>query len=378
MKIAQIAPLAERVPPKKYGGTERVIYNLTEELVKRGHQVTLFASGDSQTSAKLVSVYPKSLREAGHKDLYGTNTWSMFNIAYAYQMQHEFDIIHDHNGPISLPTANLSETPVVVTLHGALDNDIKHLFNAFDKPHYTSISYAQRGPAPNISYAGNVYNGLEMDSYPFSIKHQGYLLVVGRISAEKGTHFAIKAAQALDMPLIIAAKLDKANAHDVQYFYKYIKPHLKGKIQWVGEVAEKERNELMKNAFCSLHPVTWPEPFGLTLIEAMACGSPVVAFAKGSIPEVIKDGVSGYVVKNLAEMIQAVKNVPKLKRLNARVWALENFNAKKMAEGYETIYNQILARKYYKETFAFTNVFVPAKTSEQNSKVYASQLRIKK
>jgi glycosyltransferase involved in cell wall biosynthesis len=377
MKIAQIAGLAESVPPKKYGGTERVIHALVEELVKRGHEITLFASGDSKTSAKLISVYPKSLREAGFKDLYGTNTWGMLNVAYAYQKQHEFDIIHDHQPYLSLPTANMADTPVLMTLHGSLNNDNKHMFTALDKPYLVSISEAQRAFAPNLNYIGNVYNGLEMDHYPFSRSHKGYLVIVGRISIEKGTHLAIKVAKELDMPLIIAAKLDKANAHDVQYFYSHIKPNLKGKIQWVGEVDEKERNELLKNAYCSLHPVTWPEPFGLTLIEAMACGCPVVAFNKGSIPEVIKDGISGYVVKNLAEMIQAVKKVDKLKRMNARVWALESFNAKRMADGYEAIYNQILAKKYYKETFAFTNVYTPRPVSE-SSKIYANQLRIKK
>jgi glycosyltransferase involved in cell wall biosynthesis len=375
MKIAQIAGLAESVPPKKYGGTERVIHALTEELVKRGHQVTLFASGDSKTSAKLISVYPKSLREAGFKDLYGTNCWGMMNVGYAYQMQEEFDIIHDHQPYLSLPVANVSKTPVVATLHGSLNNDSKYLLAALDKPYYVSISNAQRTYAPNLHYIGNVYNGLEMDHYPFSNTHKGYLLIVGRISAEKGTHLAIKVAQELGLPLVIAAKLDRANDHDVKYFYKYIKPNLKGKITWVGEVGENERNELMKNAYCSLHPVTWPEPFGLTLIEAMACGTPVVAFDKGSIPEVIKEGVSGYVVKNLKQMILAVKKIDKIKRLNCRIWALENFNAKKMADGYEQVYNQILSKKYYKDTFAFTNVF---HTSEQGSSIFAHQLRIKK
>jgi glycosyltransferase involved in cell wall biosynthesis len=366
MKIAQIAPLAERVPPKKYGGTERVIYNLTEELVKRGHEVTLFASGDSTTSAKLISVFPKSLREAKIKDLYGANTWDMLNIGLAYQMQDQFDIIHDHNPHISLPTANLSKTPVVVTIHGSLIGDYKYLYSAFDNIGFVSISKAQRNPTPNLNYIGNVYNGLPMDDYPFSDKHWGYLLIVGRISEEKGTHYAIKVAQALDMPLIIAAKLDQSNGHDIVYYEKNIKPFLSKKIKWVGEVDEKTRNELMSKAYCSLHPVTWPEPFGLTLIEAMACGAPVVAFSQGSIPEVIAHGKTGYVVNTLSQMIQAVKKVGKIKRINCRVHATQNFSAKKMADGYEQVYNQILSTKYYKENFIFTsNVVIQSQKQKQ-------------
>jgi glycosyltransferase involved in cell wall biosynthesis len=366
MKIAQIAPLAERVPPKKYGGTERVIHALTEELVKRGHDVTLFASGDSITSAKLISVFPKSLREAKIKDLYGTNTFSMLNVGLAYQMQREFDIIHDHNAHLSIPTANISQVPVIMTLHGALQGDLKYLYTVFDKINYASISMAQRVPAPNLNYVGNVYNGLPMDDYPFSEVNDGYLLFVGRISAEKGTHFAVKVAKALGLPLIIAAKLDTVNLDDVAYFHKYIKPYLSKKIKWIGEVDEKERNLLMSKALCSLHPVTWPEPFGLTLIEAMACGCPVVAFNKGSIPEVIKNKKTGFVVNNLPQMIQAVKKIHTLKRLNCRIHAVESFDAKKMADGYEKAYNQILSTKYYNERFMFTSNVVIQKQKSQD------------
>lgn len=339
MKIAQVAPIIERVPPKKYGGTERVVSALTEELVKRGHEVTLFASGDSQTSAKLESVYPRSLREAKVKNLYGFNTWTLLNIGLAYDMQDEFDIIHDHMAPISLPAANLASTPTVMTMHGAFDSQNRKLFQTMSSPSIVTISQAQMYALPNINHAGTVYNGLPMDHYPFSGEQGEYLLFVGRISMEKGVHYAIEVAQQLDVPLIIAAKLD---AVDLPYFKNFIEPRLSDRIRWVGEVDEEERNKLMCGALCFLHPVTWREPFGLTLIEAMACGCPVVAFNHGSIPEIIKTGVTGYVVEDLETMIEAVENIRAIERSVCRVHALENFSAKRMADGYEEVYKKLV------------------------------------
>lgn len=346
LKIAQIAPIAERVPPKKYGGTERVVYALTEELVRRGHDVTLFATGDSKTSAKLVSVYPKSLRQAKVKDPYGTNPQTMLNVGYAYSQQQKFDVIHDHMGNLSIATANMAETPVVMTIHGVIDPNYAKLLSTFRNPRLVTISNSQQKPAPNLNYAGTVYNGLDMTNYPFSSSHDGYLLFVGRISMEKGVHFAIQVAEELDLPLIIAAKLDDV---DKPYFDQHIKNHLKGKIKWVGEVNEQQRNRLMSRALCFLHPVTWNEPFGLTLIEAMACGCPVVAFDKGSIPEIVIDGKTGYVVKNINAMIDDVYTVKKLiNRRDCREHALTNFNSERMTDAYEEIYFQILSQEMVK------------------------------
>jgi len=341
MKIAQVAPIIERVPPKKYGGTERVVHALTEELVERGHEVTLFASGDSITSATLVSVYPRALREAKLKDLYGFNVWTLFNIGRAYDRAHEFDIIHDHNGHISLPTANLSSTPVVLTLHGAFTPENRHIYKELRKPYLVTISDAQ-AVVPNLNYVGRVYNGLYMDHYPFSDTHEGYLLFVGRISFEKGVHHAIELALNTDIPLIIAAKVDDV---DRPYFHEYVEPYLSEKITWIGEVDETQRNELMSKARCFLHPVTWREPFGLTLVEAMACGCPVIAFNNGSIPEIIVHGKTGYVVNSIEGMIDAVYMVDKINRADCRQHALEHFNAKKMTDGYERVYQTILDQK---------------------------------
>lgn len=339
MRIAQIAPIIESVPPKKYGGTERVVSALTEQLVKMGHDVTLFASGDSQTSAKLISIYPKSLREVKIEDMYGLNYWQLLNIGTAFKMQDQFDIIHDHNGHSSLPTANIAKTPIVMTLHGAFDARSKKLYEALNSPHFVAISKAQRKSAPNLNYAGIVYNGLEMNDYPFSETDEGYLLFVGRISFEKGLHHAINVAQYLNLPLIIAAKLDTS---DVIYFEEYIKPRLSDQIKWIGEVDQLQRNELMSKAICLLHPITWKEPFGLTMIEAMACGCPVIAFNKGSIPEIIKNGKTGYIVEDAEEMIDAVANIKSINRAFCREYVLGRFNCENMAKGYEQIYTKVV------------------------------------
>lgn len=343
LKIAMVANVIERVPPKKYGGTERVVYWLTEELVKRGHMVTLFASGDSITSANLISVFPKAIREAKLKNIYGGNNWTLLNIATAYNLQDQFDIIHDHIGELSIPTANNSKTPVVMTIHGAFNLDNKQLYESASNINFVTISKSQAQPLPYLNYIDTVYNGLGLKDYPFSSKPGKYLLYVGRISSEKGVHKAIEVAKYLNLPLIIAAKLDSTVPGDLSYFKQYIKPNLSDQIKWIGEVDEKERNQLMKNAYAFLHPVSWREPFGLTLIESMACGTPVVAFQMGSIPEVIEHGVTGFIVNDVESMALAIQYVKYLDRALCRKRALENFSAQKMADRYEDVYYKVLS-----------------------------------
>ncbi len=343
MKIAMISPISERVPPKKYGGTERVIHALVEELIKRGHNVTLFASGDSKTSAKLSSVYPISLREAKIQDPYGLNTWSMLHIGKAYSQYADFDIIHDHTEHFGLPVANICPTPVVTTKHGPFNTEYRRIYETLNKPFMVTISKNQALKAtPGVNLIGTVYNGLPMHNYPFSAKDEGYLLFVGRISMEKGVHFAIKVAQDLNIPLKIAAKLDSV---DLPYFNEYVGPKLSEQISWVGEVDEEQRNELMGKALCLLQPVTWAEPFGLVMIEAMACGCPVIAFNKGSIPEIVEHGKTGFVAEDLEDMTQLIYELGKINRSYCRKYSLNKFNAKRMADGYEDIYLQILSRK---------------------------------
>lgn len=343
MKIAQIAPLAERIPPKSYGGTERVVYALTEELVKMGHDVTLFATGDSTTSAKLISVYPKGLREAKEKNRYGRNEWSLLNFGVAYGMQSEFDIIHDHNILISLPTANVADTPVINTLHDPdhYSRENLTLYQTLNRVNLVAISKSQIEITPHLDFAGMVYNGLDMSDYPFSSTHQGYLLFVGRIAEMKGVHHAIEVAETLNIPLVIAARLETAFLEDIEYFYEKIEPRLSDQIIWIGEVNDRQRNRLMSKALCTLHPAR-REPFGLTIIEALANGCPVIASNEGSIPELIKNGKVGYVVNDVKEMCLAVKKVGKISRRDCRKHAVDNFSATKMAREYEGIYRRII------------------------------------
>lgn len=326
------------MPPKKYGGTERIVAALTEELVRRGHDVTLFASGDSQTNAKLESVYPRALREAKLKDIYGSNDLTMLHIGLAYELQDEFDIIHDHLAPLTLPTANLATTPVVATMHGAFTSENRKLFEMLRSPHIVTVSQAQLYPLPNINHAATIHHGLNMEAYPFSNEHDGYLLYVGRISAEKGVHFALDVAQILDKRLILAAKVEP---FDMPYFKQYIEPRLSERIKWVGEVDEEERNRLMSRAWAFLHPVVFREPFGLTLIEAMACGCPVIAFHRGAIPEIIKTGVTGFVVEDVEGMVDALHNIDSIDRADCRKHALENFSVAKMTDAYEALYKEL-------------------------------------
>lgn len=343
MRIAQIASIAERVPAKKYGGSERIVYTLTEELVKRGHDVTLFATGDSLTSAKLQSIVPSSLREMSVCNPYGLNELTFAHLGNAYAMYEQFDIIHDHIYAISMPTANICKTPVVSTVHSMFHDDNLPLYQAMNNVNLVTISESQIPASAGLNIVGTVYHGLNMGYYPFRKTHDGYLLFVGRMSMEKGVHFAIETAQALDIPLKIVARVAD---FEMDYFKTYVKPKLSDpRLEWIGEVDEKRRNTLMSGAMAILHPVTWPEPFGLTMIESMACGTPVVAFNKGSIPEVISPGTSGFVVESVKEMVEAVKNIGTINRSACREYALTNFNPTNMADGYERIYRNILSSK---------------------------------
>lgn len=345
MKIAMIAPLVERVPPKKYGGTERMVHSLTNELVRRGHDVTLFASGDSITSAKLVSVAPKGLRELRVKPLYEVNAPLMQSLARAFaKMDGEFDVIHDSSGYATLPFAEMSRTPVVMTLHGHIAPAHLPLYREFQKANIVSISRDLGSDLEGLNHIGTVYNGLNMEYYPFSKEHDGYLLYVGRICQDKGTHNAILAAKRLNLPLIIAAKIEETEAGH-RYFRKHVKPYLGSQIEWVGEVDEDERNKLMSRALCFLHPAPWREPFGLTLIEAAACGAPVIALKRGAIPEIIEHGKSGFVVNNFDEVCEAIQKVGIIDRAYCRQHALTSFNERRMADGYEEVYKKVIAKQ---------------------------------
>jgi glycosyltransferase involved in cell wall biosynthesis len=238
-----------------------------------------------------------------------------------------------------MPTANIAETPVVMTLHGPITAVNRPLLEQLRRPHLVSISDSQRRPAPGLNYAATIYHGLDLLGYPHETTHDGYLLFVGRFLREKGAHHAIAVARQTRMPLIIAAKLDPA---DRPYFKEYIEPHLSEDIRWVGEVDEAERNRLMSRARGLLYPATWREPFGLVLIETMACGAPVIAFGRGSIPEIITHGKTGFVVDDVEEMIDAVHALDTIDRTTCRQHVLDNFSVKRMVDGYEAVYQKIL------------------------------------
>ena len=340
MKIAQLASLVERIPPKRYGGIERFVHYLTEELVRRGHAVTLFATADSKTKGKLISSAPRPLREMYVAD---TTAFTLLNVAKVYKNSGQFDIIHNQLDYYTLPTAALSTTPTIPTLHGPINPENKQIYDQYKDHRFVSISNAQRRGADNLNWVSTIYHGIPVEKFRFGAKPKDYLLYVGRISLEKGTHTAMNVATTLNKKLIIAAKLDKA---DIDYFNQYVAPRLYNKnISWVGEVTDNERDKLMSNALCLLHPVTWPEPFGLTMIEAMACGCPVVAFREGSIPEIVINKRTGFVVEKEKEMIHAVEKISSISRQACRKHIEKNFNLKRMVDSYEKLYYEIVNEK---------------------------------
>jgi len=340
VRIAQVAPVAESVPPKYYGGTERVVSYLTEELVRQGHDVTLFASGDSITKARLVPACPNFLR----LDLaYGEQ------IPYYFVMLEQvfreaatrFDIIHFHIDYLHFPWSRREGFPTVTTLHGRLDiPNLVPLYQEYSSMPVVSISDDQRKPLPWLSWQDTVYHGLPKDLYGFQPKDGKYLAFIGRISPEKRVDRAIEIAKRLGMPLKIAAKVDRV---DQEYFEAMIKPLLDNPyVEFIGEIGEGEKDEFLGNAYALLFPIDWPEPFGLAMIEAMACGTPIIAFRRGSVPEIMKEGVTGFIVDDVDAAVKAVERVPSLSRKACRQYFDEHFTASRMALNYLATYRRVI------------------------------------
>jgi glycosyltransferase involved in cell wall biosynthesis len=344
MKIAQIAPLWERVPPPAYGGIELVVGLLTDELVARGHEVTLFASGDSITSAKLESIHPQALRLDSKIKEYGI--YEMLQLAQVYERAEEFDLIHSHMGCAALPYSKLTKTPTVHTLHGIFTPDNEKMFIHAKTQPFVSISNAQREERLGLNHVGTVYNSIDVSTHHFFpvADEPAYLAFLGRISVEKGPHHAIEIAKATGIPLKMAGKVDPV---DVEYFENIIKPQIDGEfIQFLGEADHFMKNDLMGRAVATLFPITWREPFGLVLIESMAAGTPVIAMNLGSVPEVVADGVSGFICNTVDECIAAVAKIPQISRAACREYVAHRFGVEQMAAGYEAVYEQILAEKF--------------------------------
>ncbi|WP_138504124.1 glycosyltransferase family 4 protein [Nostoc sp. PA-18-2419] len=344
MRIAQVAPLFERVPPPAYGGIELVVGLLTDELVRRGHEVTLFASGDSISLAKLVSVHPHALRlDRTIKDY---SIYDMLQLASVYQRAQEFDIIHSHIGCGALPYTNLVKTPTVHTLHGIFTADNEKIFSFAKKQPYVSISQSQREPRLGLNYVATVYNGINTNNYQFHAQPENppYLAFLGRISPEKGTHLAIEIAKQTGWHLKMAGKVDTV---DVEYFDTQIKPHIDGKqIEYLGEANHAQKNALMGGAVATLFPITWQEPFGLVMVESMASGTPVIAMKLGSTQEVISHGKTGFLCNNIQECVSAIDRVTELDRYACRKQVENYFSIQQMVDGYEAVYQQILGEKF--------------------------------
>jgi glycosyltransferase involved in cell wall biosynthesis len=340
LRIAQVAPLYERIPPKLYGGTERVVSYITEELVRRGHQVTLFASGDSETGAQLAPGCSQALRLAGKPELGAFLQLPMLSDVYE-GAANRFDVIHSHIDYWSFPFARLTNVPTVATMHGRLDVEELHpVYARYRSMPLISISDAQRQPMPLMNWVDTIHHGLPRDLLHFSPGPGKYLAFLGRISPEKRPDLAIEVARRVGIPLKIAAKVDAA---DRDYFQTVIKPLLSSPhVEYIGEIGESQKSEFLGNALAFMFTIDWPEPFGLAMIEALACGTPVIARPCGSIPEVIRHGVTGFIVKTVDEMVAAVRDIGKLPREQCRSEFENRFTVEIMVDRYEQIYRQLI------------------------------------
>jgi glycosyltransferase involved in cell wall biosynthesis len=356
MKIAQVAPLIEAVPPKLYGGTERVVAYLTDALVELGHEVTLFASGDSHTKAKLAPIWPRALRlDPTIHDYFAPLFMQLETVA---RRAHEFDVIHCHLDYFAYPMLRLLGVPSLTTLHGRLDlPELPPLYKLYSETAVVSISDSQREPLPEANYVATIHHGL-----PQQLLQKGpggeYLAFLGRISPEKAPDAAIRIAAAAGMPLKIAAKVDKV---DQEYFKTQIEPLLAGAdVEFIGEIGEHQKSEFLGNAAALLFPIAWREPFGLVMIESMACGTPVVAFNNGSVPEVLENGLTGYIVNNESEAIAALQGIRKMSRDRIRAEFDRRFTAQHMAQNYLKLYSRLQKMRSPSATLTQGSVFLQA------------------
>ena len=338
MRIAQVAPLYEAIPPKSYGGTERVISALTERLIQEGHEVTLFATGDSRTSARLVACCPRAI---GLEHPLEADAAHIAMLAQVRRRASEFDIIHTHLDTPALPFAATCATPMIFTLHIALNSPgYSEALSAFPDLRYVSISDSQRAPLPELNWVATVHHGIDTQSYPFGEQPGSYLLFVGRISPEKGPDRAISIARRCGIPLKIAAKID---SKDQGYFERSIKPWLDDPlIEFLGPVDERRKRELMKNALALLMPIRWAEPFGMVFIEALACGLPVLTSPYGAATEILRDGITGFMRESDDELARAALRIGETPRAGCRAWVERHFDSRHMARHYLEVYQEAL------------------------------------
>jgi glycosyltransferase involved in cell wall biosynthesis len=342
MRIAQVAPLTEAVPPKLYGGTERVVHWLTEELVALGHEVTLFASGDSQTSGKLDATWPKALRLDGA--VRDPNALHMVMLERVRRKcdNEEFDFLHFHLDYYPFSLFQRQPTPFLTTLHGRLDlPEHQPVFATFPDIPVISISNAQRRPVPQANWVRTIHHGLPESLLTPKLGRHDYLAVLGRIAPEKGVDRAIKIATWCGIPLKIAAKVDRA---DQDYYEQLISPLITGNplVDYIGEISDAEKSDFLSGAMGLLVPINWPEPFGLVMIEAMACGTPVIAYNRGSVAEIVEDGLTGFVVEDEISAVAAVGRLAQLNRHAIRQQFEARFTARRMALDYLSAYRNLM------------------------------------
>lgn len=339
MKIAQVAPLTESVPPQKYGGTERVVSWITEELVRQGHEVTLFASGDSRTSAELVAVTPLALRLDPKVTDYSPYNYLL--VDRVYRRANEFDVLHFHVDLMHFPLFRTMANRVVTTMHGRLDlPDFHAVYRAFPQMPLVSISMAQRAPLPSVNWVANIPHGMPVDLLEQGCGGSGYLAFIGRITPEKGIIDAIEIAKRASMPLKIAAKVDPV---DKRFFETSVKGMLDHPlIEYLGEIDDSLKSDFLGQARALLFPIKWPEPFGLSMIEAFACGTPVIAYERASVPELMKDGITGFIVQGMDDAVAALSKVQGLDRSRIRREFEDRFTVERMVRDYADVYKSLL------------------------------------
>jgi glycosyltransferase involved in cell wall biosynthesis len=334
MKIALLSPIAWRTPPRHYGPWETIVSMLAEGLVKQGMEVTLFATGDSLTSARLDSICPAPYEEDKEMD---AKVWECLHIAHLFEQADQFDIIHNNYDFLTLSYSRLVKTPVVTTIHGFSSPKILPVYRTYNKDnYYISISNSDR--SPDLDYLGTVYHGIDLDLFTLNEKPGDYLLYFGRIHPDKGTYEAIQIARRFGMKLIMAGIIQ-----DESYYHAQIAPCIDGdNIIYVGSAGPERRDELFRGAYALLHPIYFQEPFGLSVVEAMACGTPVIAFNRGSMPEVIKEGQTGFLVNNIDEAVDRLKAIPRLDRRACRSWVEARFSKERMVDDYLKVYETIM------------------------------------
>lgn len=338
MRIAQIAPLSVSVPPGRYGGTERVIHDLTEGLVARGHAVTLFASGDSHTSARLVPSVPRALWQEPAADALAAD---FLQHAEVFRRAGEFDLIHAHTGYRAFPYVAHAPAAVVTTQHGRVDvAELRAIFRAFPEAQMVSISRAQQADAPDANWVANIYHGLALQDYPFNARGGEGLVFVSRLSAQKAPHVAIDVAVEAGLPITLAGRIDPG---EQDYFEREVRPRLAHPlVRFAGEVTEEQKLRLLGGARALLFPIDWPEPFGIVMTEAMACGTPVIARPRGSVPEVIVDGTTGFLADSRQALVESVRAVHRLDRAACRRHVEAHFSVAAMTQQYEDLYRHLV------------------------------------